>query len=65
MNEYRTISYILILGGIAVLLFSLQSKLVGPGNGISGWIQIGGACIGIVLIIIGSYFLFRAKKKSK
>lgn len=65
MTEYRTISYIVILGGVAVLLFSMQSRLLGPGNGVSGWIQMGGACIGIVLIIVGSYFLFKAKKKSK
>jgi len=65
MKEFKTVSQVFILGGIAVLLFSMQSRLLGPGNGISGWIQIGGACIGIVLIIVGSYFLFEAKKKSK
>ena len=65
MKEHNTIPLILILGGIAVLLLSLQSRLMGPGSGVSGWFQMGGASFGIILIIIGSYVLFRAKRKRK
>jgi uncharacterized membrane protein YbhN (UPF0104 family) len=65
MKEYNSIALILMLGGMAVLLYSLQSSLIGSGNGVSEWIQMGGASFGIFVIVIGGYILFRAKRKRK
>jgi hypothetical protein len=65
MKEYTTIALMLMLAGMAVLLFSQQSRLIGPGNGGLEWIQMGGVSFGIILFIIGGYILFRAKRKRK
>ena len=65
MKEYRSIALMLMLGGMAVLLYSLQSRLIGPGNIGLDWIQMGGVSFGIILFIIGGYILFRAKRKRK
>jgi hypothetical protein len=61
MKEYKTIALVLILGGICILLFSLQSKLVGSGYIVAEWMQIGGACFGIFVTIIGIYILIKVK----
>jgi uncharacterized membrane protein YccC len=50
----KTIGYILIVLGVAIVVISLAADLLGIGNSMGyGWKQLLGAAIGIVVAIVG------------
>ena len=61
----KTISLILIIGGVILTLLSLTADLIGIGSypGIN-WAQITGAVVGLVALIFG-YRLGRPKVEGK
>jgi len=63
MKESQTIALMFLLSGIAILLYSVQSILLGPEIIIFGTIQKVGVCFGLILITTGSYLYIKGKKE--
>jgi len=63
MKEYKTIALVFLLSGIAILLYSVQTILLGQEIIAFGIIQKAGACFGLILIATGIYLYVRGKKE--
>ncbi len=59
----RTISSVLIIGGALLLIVSLIADLIGLGSypGLN-WAQLTGAAVGLVVLIVGVWFVMRKPK---
>lgn len=59
----RTISLVLIIGGALLLIVSLIADLIGLGSypGLN-WAQLTGAAVGLVVLIVGVWFVMRKPK---
>jgi uncharacterized membrane protein len=61
----KTLSWIIMIGGIVVIVFSLIADLIGLGSypGINS-AQLLGAAAGLIITILG-YFSYKRKPESK
>ncbi len=64
MKESKTIALMFLLSGIAILLYSIQSLVLGPEIISFGTIQKVGVCIGLILIATGIYLYVKGKKEA-
>jgi len=63
MKESQTIALMFLLSGIAILLYSVQSILLGSEIIAFGTIQKGGVCLGLILIAASIYLYVKSKKE--
>lgn len=56
----RTLYYLVVVGGALLLIISLIADLIGLGSypGLN-WAQLTGAAIGLVVLIVGVWFVIR------
>jgi len=59
----KTIGFVLMVGGAVLLVLSLVADLIGLGSypGLN-WAQLTGAAVGLVMLIIGVWFVVRKPK---
>jgi len=64
MNK-KTIGIILVIVGVVGQIFSLSADFLGIGNDPAtvGWKQLLGAGVGLLVILVGVYFLATVKSK--
>jgi hypothetical protein len=63
MKESKTIALMFLLSGIAILLYSIQSLVLGPEIIAFETIQKVGVCFGLILIATGIYLHVKVKKE--
>jgi hypothetical protein len=62
----KTIGWLLVVGGVVISVISLSADYLGMGQqlGIIGWKQQSVAAIGLVVLLIGVWLLFKNSKKT-